>query len=142
MLHVTINIMLDPIAEMLTRIKNAQRAGKTQAVISASKLKLAIAQILEKEGFVESAAKEKEGNFEVIKVGLKYYKISNTRKDPAIKQIKKRSKEGQRVYVQHQDIKSVKNNYGISILSTSKGVMTGEEAKKAGLGGEFICEVW
>jgi len=134
--------MLDPIAEMLTRIKNAQRAGKTQAVISASKLKLAIAQILEKEGFVESAAKEKEGNFEVIKVGLKYYKISNTRKDPAIKQIKKRSKEGQRVYVQHQDIKSVKNNYGISILSTSKGVMTGEEAKKAGLGGEFICEVW
>jgi len=133
---------MDTIAEMLTRIRNAQKAGKKEARISASKLKLAIAKILEKEGFIESVSEETIDNFKNIKIVLKYYKISNTQKDPAIKEINRISKEGQRIYIGNKKIKNVKNRYGIAIISTSKGVMTGEEAKKNGLGGEYICEVW
>jgi len=134
--------MLDPIAEMLTRIKNAQQAGKKEVLFRASNLKLAIAKILEKEGFVEAVIKEKNDSFENIKVELKYYRVSNTRKVPAINNIKRISKEGQRIYTRSKDISGVKNKFGISIISTSKGVMTGEEAKKNCLGGEYICQVW
>jgi len=133
---------MDTIAEMLTRIRNAQRAGKKEVLVKASKLKLAIANILEKEGFVESVSEEEVENLKNIKIGLKYYKISNTQKLPAIKQINRVSKDGQRIYVQNKDIKNVKNKFGIAIISTSKGVMTGAEARKNGLGGEYICEVW
>ncbi len=134
--------MLDPIAEMLTRIKNAQRAGKKDVLVKASNLKLAIAKLLEKENFVESVAKEKGESFENIRIGLKYYRTSNTQKSPAIKDIKRVSREGQRVYTRNKEIKVVKNRFGISIISTSKGVMTGAEARKNGLGGEYICQVW
>ena len=127
---------------MLTRIRNAQQAGKKDVQIRASKLKLAIAKILEQEGFVESVAEEAIENQKNIKIGLKYYRISNTEKQPAIKAINRVSREGQRIYVQQKDIRSVKNKFGISIISTSKGVMTGAEARKNGLGGEYICEVW
>jgi len=133
---------MDTIAEMLTRIRNAQGAGKKEVLVKASKLKLAIANILEKEGFIESVSEEEVDNLKNIKIGLKYYKISNTQKLPAIKQIKRMSKEGQRIYIQNKDIKNVKNKFGIAIISTSKGVMTGAEARKNGLGGEYICEVW
>jgi small subunit ribosomal protein S8 len=134
--------MADTIAEMLTRIRNAQRAGKSEVLITASRLKLAIAGILQKEGFVETVSEDGTDNMKKIKIGLKYYKISNTEKLPAIKEIKRISKEGQRMYVRNKDIKSVKKSYGISIISTSKGVMTGAEARKNGLGGEYVCEVW
>ncbi|MFA7208942.1 MAG: 30S ribosomal protein S8 [Parcubacteria group bacterium] len=134
--------MLDPIAEMLTRIRNAQQAGHQDVVVGASKLKLAIAKILEKEGFVAAVAKEKADMIENMKIELKYHRVSNTKKLPAIKEIKRVSKEGQRIYVKSKDIRSVKNNFGISIISTPKGVMTGFEARKQGLGGEVVCEVW
>ncbi|MDP1883923.1 MAG: 30S ribosomal protein S8 [Candidatus Moranbacteria bacterium] len=134
--------MLDPIAEMLTRIRNAQQAGHQNVVVGASRLKSAIAKILEKEGFVAAVAKEKSDAIENIKIELKYHRISNTKKMPAIKEIKRVSKEGQRIYVKSKDIRAVKNNFGISIISTPKGVMTGFEARKQGLGGEVICEVW
>jgi small subunit ribosomal protein S8 len=134
--------MTDTIAEMLTRIRNAQGSGKKEVYIKASKLKLAIANILQKEGFVENVSEEEIDNLKNIKIGLKYYKISNTQKIPAIKQIKRVSKEGQRIYVQNKSIRNVKNKFGIAIISTSKGVMTGAEARKNGLGGEYICEVW
>jgi len=134
--------MLDPIAEMLTRIKNAQMAGKKDVLIKASNLKLAIAKVLEKENFVGSVIKEKTAAFEDIRIALKYYSISNTKKVAVIKDIKRISKEGQRIYTRNKDIKAVKNRFGISIISTSKGVMTGEEARKNGLGGEYICQVW
>lgn len=134
--------MADTIAEMLTRIRNAQKAGLLEVCFSASKLKLAIAKILEKEGFVESVEREKNEESDQIKVELKYFKISNTKKNPAITEIKKISKQGQRIYVRSKDIKNVKNKYGTAIISTSKGVMTGAEARKNGLGGEYICEVW
>ena len=134
--------MLDPISEMLTKIRNAQTAGLSNVSLSFSKLKLALAKILEKEGFIESVVKEKQADFDVLKIVLKYYTVSNTQKIPAIKGLRRISKEGQRIYVRNKDIKQVKNNYGIAIISTSKGVMTDYESKKSGLGGEYICEVW
>jgi len=134
--------MADTIADMLTRIRNAQKAGLKEVRFSASKLKLAIAKILEREGFVESVLREKNDEQDGIKIGLKYFKVSNTKKAPAISEIRKISKQGQRIYVKNKDIKNVKNKFGIAIVSTSKGVMTGEEAKKNSLGGEYICEVW
>lgn len=130
---------MDKISEMLTKIRNAQMAELKEVVVKPSKLKLALAEILEKEGFIESASKEKEGS---IKIVLKYYQSSPIRKIPAIKGIRKISKAGQRIYVKNKDIKSLKNKYGTAIFSTSKGIMTGEETRKLGLGGEYICEVW
>jgi small subunit ribosomal protein S8 len=134
--------MLDPIADMLTRIRNAQKAGHKEVVIPSSKLKMSIAHILEKENFVEKVEKESEGTFEIIRIGLKYIKVSQTQKDPAIREIKRVSREGQRIYVRKEDIKKVKNGYGIAVVSTSKGVMTGRDAYRQGLGGEYLCEVW
>lgn len=134
--------MLDPISEMLTKIRNAQMSRQANVFVGASKLKMALAGILEKEGFILSANKEKQNDFDMIKMDLKYHIISNTNKIPAIKGIRRISKEGQRIYVKNKNVKNVKNNYGIAIISTSKGLMTDYEAKKAGLGGEYICEVW
>lgn len=135
--------MLDPIAEMLTTIRNAQQAGKSEVVFRASKMKLAIANILEKEGFIKSVSHEEgEGGKSKIKAVLKYYKVSNIEKNPAISKFSRISREGKRIYVKNSELKSVKNKFGIAIISTSLGVMTGEDAKKKGLGGEYICEVW
>ena len=134
--------MTDTIAQMLTTIRNAQMAGHKEAKISASKLKLAVAKILEKEGFVEFANIEQENNFNIIKIGLKYHAVSRTKRLPAITNLERVSKEGQRVYIKKKDIRKVKNNYGLAIISTSRGVMTGEESRKLGLGGEYICRVW
>jgi len=134
--------MFDPISDMLTRIRNAQKSGKKEVIFPFSKLKLFISQILEKEGFVELVRMEKDGNHENIHLSLKYKKISNTQKLPAITEMGRVSRIGQRIYVKKDEIKKVKNGYGILIISTSKGIMTGKEAKKIGLGGEIICQVW
>jgi small subunit ribosomal protein S8 len=133
---------MDKIAEMLTKIRNAQMAGHKEVRIAASKVKLAIAKILESEGFVTSVSQEKEDNTEVIKIDLKYRKVSPTKKTPAIQGIKRVSKLGQRIYLKKGEIKKVKNGFGIGIISTSKGIMTNEQSRKTGLGGEYICEVW
>jgi len=135
--------MLDPISEMLTRIRNAQMAGHSEVVFSSSKLKKAIAEVLLKSGFLESVSDVKSDKFAMIKIDLKYKsKEGSGELVPAIRSIKRVSKEGQRIYVSKDDIRSVKNGVGIAILSTSKGVITGEEARKNGIGGELICEVW
>jgi len=133
---------MDKIAEMLTQIRNAQMAGHNEVLIGASKLKMSIAKILEKEGFVQSVSDENVDNFSKIRISLKYYKVSNTERIPGIKGLRRISKEGQRIYVRNKEIKNVKNRFGISVISTSRGVMTGEEARKLGLGGEYICQVW
>jgi small subunit ribosomal protein S8 len=133
---------MDKISEMLTNIRNAQQAGHAEVAVSYSKLRLSIANILEKEGFLESVARDKDGDKEKIRIRLKYFRISNTKNVPAIKGLKKISKPGQRIYVKSKDIRSVKNRYGLSIISTSQGVMSGEESRKMGLGGEYICQVW
>ena len=132
---------MDKIAEMLTRIRNAQMAGHKEVEIKFSKFKFALAEILKKEGFVEAVSRNKD-EAGAIKIVLKYFQVSNTEKTPAIRGLKKVSKCGQRIYTKSKDIRSVKNDFGISIVSTSKGVMTGTDSKKLGLGGEFICEIW
>jgi small subunit ribosomal protein S8 len=134
--------MLDPIADMLTRIRNAQGAGHKEVAIPFSKIKMNIANILRESGFIEGATKDISGKFPSIKIVLKYIVISNTQKSPAISEIKRVSKEGQRIYVKKTELRKVKNGYGISVISTSKGLMTGSSARKNGLGGEIICEVW
>lgn len=134
--------MLDPIADMLTRIRNAQAAGHAKVTFRASKLKYTIAQILEREGFVARVEKETEGAFAVVSVWLKYSQVSPTKRVPAIQEVTRVSKQGCRIYVKSHDVKKVKNGYGIAILSTSQGVMTGGEAYAKGLGGEYICKVW
>jgi len=138
-----LNNMLDPIADMLTRIRNAQKAGLKEVMVPFSKLKLSIAKILTERNFIESAEKETNGDaLPALKIVLKYDVISNTQRDPAIREIKRISHQGQRIYVKKTGIKRVKNGYGISIVSTSKGIMPGDKAQKMGLGGEIICEVW
>jgi small subunit ribosomal protein S8 len=134
--------MFDPISDMLTRIRNAQQAGHKEVAIPFSKLKMLIAQILERENFVDLVKKMADGNHEKIVVSLKYDVTSNTRKIPAISGIERVSKVGQRIYIGKDEIEKVKNNYGISIVSTSRGVMTGNEARHQGLGGEYLCRIW
>jgi small subunit ribosomal protein S8 len=134
--------MLDPIADMLTRIRNAQMVKHKEVSVPFSKLKLSIAKILEQRNFIESVKKEMGESFPVLKIVLKYEVVSNTEKNPAIREIKRVSRQGQRIYVKKTDIKRVKNGYGISVISTSQGMMTGDKARKLGLGGEIICEVW
>lgn len=137
-----IKIMLDPIADMLTRIRNAQRAGHATVSVPFSKLKLGIAKILKDQGFIASVSEDRSGKFAALKLTLGYESSSNTRRIPVISGIRRVSRQGQRVYVKRSDIRRVKNGYGISIVSTSKGLMTGEAARKSGLGGEIVCEVW
>ncbi len=134
--------MLDPIADMLTRIRNAQRAGKKTVSLPYSKMKHALAEILQKEGFIEAVSKEQGEKFPFLLITLRYTKASQTKKRPAINEITRVSKEGCRIYVQNNQIQKVKNGYGIAIISTSQGVMTGGEAYAKGLGGEYICKVW
>lgn len=134
--------MLDPIADMLTRIRNAQAAGLAQTSFPVSKLKTVIAQILEREGFVARVEKKMDGPKGTLCVWLKYTQVSQTKKAPAIQEITLVSKQGCRIYVKSNDVKKVKNGYGIAIISTSQGVMTGGEAYAKGLGGEYLCKVW
>ncbi len=129
--------MTDPIADMLTRVRNASMAGKIEVLVPYSKLKLALAKILEKEGYFASVEVVDE-NAKNIKIILKYL----GKRLPAIKSIKKVSKVGQRIYVGKAEIPKVLNDFGVSIVSTSKGLMTGKEAKKLGVGGELMCEIY
>ncbi len=135
--------MLDPISEMLTRIRNASRAGHASVSMPSSKMKAKIADVLAKEGFVGSVSvSDKKNGKRTLTIDLLYHNIDRTRRESAIRQINRVSREGQRVYVRSSDIRPVKNGFGISIISTSQGIMTGKEARKKRLGGEVICEVW
>lgn len=132
---------MDKISEMLTKIRNAQMAGHKEVTIRPSKFKLALAKILEEEGFIKSVSRDKDKEA-AIRIILKYYQISNTEKVSAINGLKKVSKPGQRIYIKSKDIKKVKNKFGIAVISTSKGIMTGEKSRRMGLGGEYICKIW
>ncbi len=135
---------MDHIANMLTRIRNAQRAGHVSVAFPSSKVKLAIARILERKGFVEKVTEGDlgKGTAKSLCITLRYHRVSPTEIDPAIRDIRRMSRGGQRLYVGREDIRKVKNGFGCAIVSTSKGVMTGTEAYHSGLGGEYICEVW
>jgi small subunit ribosomal protein S8 len=127
---------------MLTRVRNAQRAAKKTVSFPASKLKLAIANTLLERKFIERVETTTEGAHENIILTLKYSETSPLKHIPVIENLKRVSHEGCRVYVARGEIRKVKNGYGMAIISTSKGVMSGEEAYRRGLGGEYICEVW
>jgi small subunit ribosomal protein S8 len=129
----------DPIADMLTRIRNANTAKHDTVDIPVSKMKISIADILVDEGYVEKYEIVEDGNFKSIRVTLKY---SGTKKDQIISGIKKISKPGLRVYAGKDDVPRVLGGLGIAILSTNKGVVTDKEARKLGVGGEVLAYVW
>jgi small subunit ribosomal protein S8 len=133
----------DPIADMLTRIRNAHMAGQTTVSLPASKLKLAIAQILKQEGYIEdfSAQDVEDSPQGVLRLVLKYVGTRRERK-PVISGIERVSTPGRRVYARKREIPWVLSGMGIAILSTPKGVMTGSRARQLGVGGEVLCKVW
>ncbi len=127
----------DPIADMLSRIRNAIAVNKDEVMIPSSKMKLAIAQQLVKSGFIDNVAETKLGIGKMLKVTIKS-PLDNAK----ITEIQRISKPGRRHYVKSKDIPTVKRGRGIIIVSTSKGLMTDSEARKNGLGGELICKVY
>jgi len=128
--------MTDPIADMLTRIRNAQNAEKTSVAMPSSRLKVAIATVLKEEGYVDDfAVRDNEGK-SVLDISLKYYAG-----EPVIEKIERISRPGLRVYKGCSDIPRVMNGLGIAIVSTPKGVMTDRKARATGVGGEVLCIV-
>lgn len=127
----------DPIADMCTRVRNAVRAEKDEVDVPLSNLKSSIAKILKKEGYIADYKAEATPTGAVLRIKLKY-----ARKRPAIVGIERVSKPGRRVYSGSGDIPRVLGGMGISILTTSRGLMAGHEARKANLGGEILCRVW
>ncbi len=129
--------MTDPITDMLNQIRNAQAVAKTDVTLPFSKLKNEIAMVLAKEGFLGEVKKMEKGKRKMLKVGLKYeHGVAK------IEGSKRVSKPGQRIYAGNDEIKKVRGGFGISVISTPKGLMTGLSAKKAKLGGEVLLEVW
>ena len=128
----------DPIADMLTRIRNANQMRYTEVEVPASKIKLEIARILKEEGFISDYTINKDSVQSMIVLNLKYGK----NKERVITGLKRISKPGLRVYAKATDVPKVLNGLGIAIVSTSKGVMTDKEARKASLGGEVLAYIW
>ena len=135
--------MTDPISDMLTRVRNAVMAGHTLVAIPGSKMKVAIAEILKSEGFIEDfeIAEQEETAFKVLRLKLKYVGDHRERRS-VISGLERVSKPGRRVYAKRNEIPWILSGLGIAILSTSKGVMSGRSARKEGLGGEVLCKVW
>ncbi|MGQ9634713.1 MAG: 30S ribosomal protein S8 [Bryobacteraceae bacterium] len=128
----------DPIADMLTRIRNALRARHPKVDVPASRLKLDIARILKEEGYIANYKLAEEGSVRTIKIYLKYAPD----KTPVISRIERVSRPGCRVYVGRKEIPRVLGGLGINILTTPRGVMTGRKAHSEGVGGEVLCQVW
>jgi len=128
--------MSDPIADMLTRIRNAQRVDKPEVAMPASKLKVAIAEVLKDEGYIEGFQVDANAGKPELRVGLKYYAGR-----PVIERLERVSRPGLRVYKARNDIPEVMNGLGVAIVSTSRGVMTDRRARSQGVGGEVLCYV-
>ncbi|MBO8161952.1 MAG: 30S ribosomal protein S8 [Thermosipho sp. (in: Bacteria)] len=131
----------DPIADMLTRIRNANVAFKDQVDIPASNLKKEIAEILKNEGFIKGYTYIEDGKQGIIRIQMKY-KGTRRNRERVIHGIVRVSKPGRRIYVSKDKLPKVKNGLGIAILSTSKGVVTDKQAKELGVGGEVIAYIW
>ncbi len=128
--------MSDPIADMLTRIRNAQRVNKNSVSMPSSKVKVAIANVLKEEGYIESFGVKEEGGKAELNIALKYY-VGR----PVIERLERVSRPGLRIYKGRDELPSVMNGLGVAIVSTSKGVMTDRKARASGVGGEVICYV-
>jgi small subunit ribosomal protein S8 len=135
--------VVDPIADMLTRIRNAVSAGHTLVAMPSSKLKIEIAKIMKDEGYLEGfdVAENEQSAQKVLRLKIKYVGERRERR-PVISGIERVSKPGRRIYTKKQDIPWVLSGIGVAILSTPKGVMTGTRARQLGVGGEVLCKVW
>jgi len=131
----------DPIADMLTRIRNALLAGKSEVVFPISKLKVEIVRILKEEGYIEGYSVGEEKPVPMVTVALKYYGARRSRR-PVITNISRISKPGRRVYRNRRDLPRVLSGTGIAIVTTPKGVMTAQQARIERVGGEVLCYVW
>ena len=129
--------MNDPVADMLTRIRNGQSSGKTEVCMSASKLKSAVAAVLKDEGFIADAVVEGEGAKPELRVLLKYHNGQ-----PVIEGIQRSSRPGRRVYRAKTELPKVIGGLGVAVVSTSRGVMSDRKARELGVGGEVLCTVW
>lgn len=133
-------MMTDPIADMLTRIRNASAVHKPEVAIPFSTLKLEIAKVLKLEGYIDDILVEEiRPPFKQIKLVLKYDPVS---KEATIRHLKRISTPGRRVYVKRDEVPQVLNGFGMAILSTSRGVLSSQQARRSKVGGELICEVW
>lgn len=130
--------LTDPVADFLARVRNALRARHAKVDVPSSKLKVEIARILKEEGYIANFKAVEEEGRKIIRVYLKY----GAENEAAISNLQRVSRPGCRVYVGSSDIPRVLNGMGINILTTPKGVMTGRDARKQGVGGELLCEVW
>src|SRR4051812_3394106 len=130
--------LTDPVADFLTRVRNAIRSRQQKVDVPASKLKLEIARILKEEGFIANFKATEEEGKKVLRVYLKY----GPNNDAVISSVQRISRPGCRVYVSRDEIPRVLGGMGINILTTPRGVMTGRDARKQGVGGEVLCEVW
>ncbi|MDD4289781.1 MAG: 30S ribosomal protein S8 [Patescibacteria group bacterium] len=131
-------MMTDPIADMLTRIRNAQAVRKEDLVLPFSKIKYEILKLLVREGYIESVDKIEEKSYLELHVVLKYKED----KKAFIEHIKRISKPGQRIYVNKDKLPKVLNDFGLAILSTSQGIMTNKKARRVKVGGELLFEIW
>jgi small subunit ribosomal protein S8 len=130
-------VVSDPIADMITRIRNANRARGSKVEVPSSKIKLEVARILKEEGFIRNYQYKEDNKQGIITILLKY-----SERQRIITNLKRISKPGLRVYVNKDDVPEVLGGLGVSILSTPKGIMTGKEAKKRHFGGEVLCYIW
>ncbi|WP_447984198.1 30S ribosomal protein S8 [Nitrospira sp. Nam74] len=131
-------MMTDPIADLLTRIHNALGRGHASVTVPASKLKMEILRVLKAEGFIGQYEREQSGGHPILKIQLRYIGEGQ----PVITGVRRISRPGKRVYVGSRELTRVLNGMGLSIVSTSKGLMTDQESRRAGLGGEVLCQVW
>jgi small subunit ribosomal protein S8 len=127
-------MLTDPIADLLTRIRNASMARKDNVVVPYSRMKMSVLKVLQEKGFIQEYNNVKNNDFEEINIVL-----NPMRKDISLKKI---SKPGQRIYVKTTELKKINGGLGVAVVSTPKGIMSGEEAKKQNLGGELICEIF
>lgn len=130
--------MSDPIADLLTRIRNGLRVGHTRVDVPASRLKEGICQVLEREGYIDGYKKVDVGAQGVLQIQLRYM----PNRAPVIREIKRISRPSLRVYARHGDIPDVRSGLGVAILTTAEGVMTNKDARRKNIGGEVLCEVW
>jgi small subunit ribosomal protein S8 len=131
-------MMTDPIADMLTRIRNAVRIERSTVEVPSSKVKRGLAEVLKREGYIWDWAEMSEAKFPHIRIDLKY----GPNGERAIRHIKRVSKPGRRVYNRATDLKPILNGLGISVISTSRGVISDREARQRNLGGEVLCQIW
>ena len=129
--------MSDPIADMLTRIRNAQQVKKNSVAMPSSKVKVAIATVLRDEGYIDSFNVTEEAGKAELSIGLKYYAGR-----PVIERLERVSRPGLRIYKGRDELPSVMNGLGVAVISTSKGMMCDRDARKLGVGGEVICYIW